>query len=78
MISRGFDVIVGQPVSGYCRASFQTVWQTTCMRLLLTTYDVPKTFQLRQDCLDVGSAEVVAYRNYFCPVRQCQLLEAVK
>lgn len=41
-------------------------------------YDVPKTLQLRQGRLDVGSDAVVAYCNYSYPVRQCQLLEAVK
>ena len=66
------------PVLEYCRASFPLVWQITCMRSLLATYDVPKTFQLRQGRLDVGSAAVVAYCNYSYPVRQCQILEAVK
>ena len=66
------------PVLEYCHASFPTVWQTTCMRSLLTTYDVPKKFEFRQGCLYVGSAPVVNYCDYFYPVRQCELLEAVK
>jgi hypothetical protein len=68
------------PVLEYCRVSFPTVWETTCMRSVLPTYNGPKTFQLRQGGLDVpvGSAEVVTYCNYSYPVRLCQLLEAVK
>jgi hypothetical protein len=48
------------------------------MHLLLATYDAPKAFQLRRGRLDVGGAAVVAHCNYPYPVRQCQLLEAVK